>query len=67
MFVIYNGAGLYFLVAVDVKVWWKWGYWLSPMMYGHNGLSVNEFLGNKWNSVSSLKANQDHIFWLIIH
>ncbi|EEF48303.1 ATP-binding cassette transporter, putative [Ricinus communis] len=33
----------------DVKKWWIWGYWLSPMMYVQNGICVNEFLGNSWN------------------
>ncbi|XP_010254261.1 PREDICTED: pleiotropic drug resistance protein 1-like isoform X1 [Nelumbo nucifera] len=35
----------------DVKKWWKWGYWISPMMYGQNAIAVNEFLGNSWSHV----------------
>ncbi|KAK7351408.1 hypothetical protein VNO77_10843 [Canavalia gladiata] len=34
---------------VDVKKWWLWGYWFSPMMYGQNALAVNEFLGKSWS------------------
>ncbi|PSR91814.1 Pleiotropic drug resistance protein [Actinidia chinensis var. chinensis] len=36
----------------DIKKWWVWGYWISPMMYGQNALAVNEFLGNSWKQVS---------------
>ncbi|XP_058112249.1 pleiotropic drug resistance protein 1-like [Magnolia sinica] len=39
-----------FLLSRDnVKKWWKWGYWSSPLMYGQNAISVNEFLGHSWN------------------
>ncbi|KAJ8773915.1 hypothetical protein K2173_009346 [Erythroxylum novogranatense] len=32
----------------DVKKWWIWGYWISPLMYGQNAILVNEFLGKSW-------------------
>ncbi|XP_050212983.1 pleiotropic drug resistance protein 1-like isoform X2 [Mercurialis annua] len=35
----------------DVKKWWIWAYWSSPMMYVQNGISVNEFLGSSWNHI----------------
>ncbi|XP_059642942.1 pleiotropic drug resistance protein 1-like isoform X2 [Cornus florida] len=35
----------------DVKSWWIWGYWMSPLMYGQNAILVNEFLGNSWKKV----------------
>ncbi|KAJ8751713.1 hypothetical protein K2173_025884 [Erythroxylum novogranatense] len=35
----------------NVKKWWLWAYWISPMMYVQNGISVNEFLGNSWRHV----------------
>ncbi|KAF3447187.1 hypothetical protein FNV43_RR12367 [Rhamnella rubrinervis] len=35
----------------DVKKWWKWGYWISPFMYGQNAISVNEFLGHSWSHI----------------
>ncbi|KAI3786042.1 hypothetical protein L1987_45169 [Smallanthus sonchifolius] len=34
----------------DVKGWWIWGYWSSPMMYAMNGIAVNEFLGHSWRA-----------------
>eukprot|EP00257_Ricinus_communis_P024854 XP_025012268.1 pleiotropic drug resistance protein 1 isoform X5 [Ricinus communis] len=39
-----------FVISRDnVKKWWIWGYWFSPMMYVQNAISVNEFLGSSWN------------------
>ncbi|XLS69359.1 hypothetical protein HN51_020382 [Arachis hypogaea] len=43
--------GGFVLSRVDVRKWWLWGYWTSPMMYGQNALAVNEFLGNSWKHV----------------
>ncbi|XP_068648074.1 pleiotropic drug resistance protein 1-like [Aristolochia californica] len=43
--------GGFVLSRVDVKIWWKWGYWASPLTYGQNGISVNEFLGNSWKHI----------------
>ncbi|KAK7261881.1 hypothetical protein RIF29_28204 [Crotalaria pallida] len=34
----------------DIKPWWIWGYWISPLMYGQNALMVNEFLSNSWHN-----------------
>ncbi|RZC64005.1 hypothetical protein C5167_025792 [Papaver somniferum] len=39
----------FILSRVNVKKWWIWGYWISPLMYGMNGLAVNEFLGHSWD------------------
>ncbi|CAN1280685.1 ABC transporter G family member 40, partial [Linum perenne] len=35
----------------NVKKWWVWAYWSSPMMYGQNAIVINEFLGNSWSKV----------------
>ncbi|XWS16406.1 hypothetical protein CRYUN_Cryun34aG0084600 [Craigia yunnanensis] len=43
--------GGFVLSREDIKKWWIWGYWTSPMMYGQNALMVNEFLGNQWRHV----------------
>ncbi|KAJ7568416.1 hypothetical protein O6H91_01G032000 [Diphasiastrum complanatum] len=40
--------GGYVVDRVDIHPWWKWGYWSSPMMYGQNVLSDNEFLADRW-------------------
>ncbi|XP_076888059.1 pleiotropic drug resistance protein 1-like [Bidens hawaiensis] len=45
--------GGFILVRDDVKKWWLWGYWSSPLMYAMNGISVNEFLGHQWDIPSN--------------
>ncbi|XP_057852200.1 pleiotropic drug resistance protein 1 [Cryptomeria japonica] len=32
----------------DIKPWWIWGYWTSPLMYAQNAIAVNEFLSSRW-------------------
>uniref|UniRef100_A0A0E0B1K0 ABC transporter domain-containing protein n=1 Tax=Oryza glumipatula TaxID=40148 RepID=A0A0E0B1K0_9ORYZ len=39
----------FILTRDDVKKWWIWLYWISPLMYALNALAVNEFLGQIWN------------------
>ncbi|KAJ7962917.1 Pleiotropic drug resistance protein 1 [Quillaja saponaria] len=46
MFVALGG---FILSKDDVKKWWIWGFWSSPLMYVQNAISVNEFLGNQWS------------------
>ncbi|XWS16998.1 hypothetical protein CRYUN_Cryun33cG0029800 [Craigia yunnanensis] len=43
--------GGFILTRDDVKKWWIWGYWISPLMYGQNAIAVNEFLGKSWRHV----------------
>ncbi|XP_042498756.1 pleiotropic drug resistance protein 1-like [Macadamia integrifolia] len=45
--------GGFILPKDDVKKWWIWGYWISPLMYGQNAIVVNEFLGKSWRHVQS--------------
>ncbi|GMH11886.1 hypothetical protein Nepgr_013727 [Nepenthes gracilis] len=57
--VILMVLGGFIISREDVKKWWKWGYWISPMTYAQNAISVNEFLGKSWrhaapNSTESL-------------
>ncbi|XP_021277326.1 pleiotropic drug resistance protein 1-like isoform X14 [Herrania umbratica] len=44
--------GGFILTRDNVKKWWIWGYWISPLMYGQNAIAVNEFLGKSWRLVS---------------
>ncbi|KAG8379880.1 hypothetical protein BUALT_Bualt07G0135300 [Buddleja alternifolia] len=37
----------------NIKKWWLWGYYISPMMYGENAILVNEFRGHSWRHVSA--------------
>ncbi|XP_021731921.1 pleiotropic drug resistance protein 1-like [Chenopodium quinoa] len=48
--------GGFVLSRNDVKPWWIWGYWSSPMMYAQNAILVNEFLGSKWNKIPAGKT-----------
>ncbi|KAL1298136.1 hypothetical protein HN51_042543 [Arachis hypogaea] len=45
--------GGFLLSRKNIKDWWIWGYWCSPLMYGQTGLMVNEFLGHNWNKSSN--------------
>ncbi|XP_027344301.1 pleiotropic drug resistance protein 1-like isoform X1 [Abrus precatorius] len=45
--------GGFILSRKDIKGWWIWGYWISPLMYGQNALMVNEFLGNSWHNATN--------------
>ncbi|GAB2250188.1 hypothetical protein Droror1_Dr00013547 [Drosera rotundifolia] len=35
----------YVLSRVNLKKYWIWAHWISPMIYAQNGIAVNEFLG----------------------
>ncbi|XP_042014455.1 ABC transporter G family member 39-like [Salvia splendens] len=40
-----------FIVAKDdLEPWLKWAYYISPMSYGQNAVSINEFLATRWSS-----------------
>ncbi|CAL9165196.1 unnamed protein product [Musa hybrid cultivar] len=43
--------GGFILSHDDVKKWWIWGYWISPLMYAQNSISTNEFLAKSWKQV----------------
>nr|CAD1842982.1 unnamed protein product [Ananas comosus var. bracteatus] len=45
----------------DIKKWWKWGYWSSPLMYAQNAIAVNEFLGSKWRHVVNTTTSMDFL------
>ncbi|KAH9714763.1 ABC transporter G family member 40 [Citrus sinensis] len=51
--------GGFVLSREDIKKWWKWAYWCSPLSYAQNAIVANEFLGHSWkkftpNSIESL-------------
>ena len=64
--IVANTFGLFSLLIIfvlrgfiisgdDIKGWWIWGYWISPLMYAQNGIAVNEFLATRWQKVSKLQ------------
>ncbi|XP_072970521.1 ABC transporter G family member 36-like [Typha angustifolia] len=48
--------GGFILDRNDVKKWWIWGYWISPLMYAQNAIAVNEFLGHSWSKVNGTES-----------
>ncbi|XP_019196202.1 PREDICTED: pleiotropic drug resistance protein 1-like [Ipomoea nil] len=50
--------GGFVLSRVDVKKWWLWGCWVSPLMYAQNAIAVNEFLGTSWNTVLPFSSSE---------
>ncbi|KAL7184870.1 hypothetical protein ACSBR2_026922 [Camellia fascicularis] len=45
-----------FIVAKDdLPPWMIWGYYISPMTYGQNAISMNEFLDKRWSTPNSDK------------
>lgn len=67
--IVANTVGSFALLAVqvlggfiisreNVQKWWYWGYWVSPLMYGQNAISVNEFLGKSWRDVPHSNSSE---------
>ncbi|KAG6389557.1 hypothetical protein SASPL_151028 [Salvia splendens] len=44
--------GGFILSRNDVKKWWLWGYWSSPLMYAQNAILVNEFTAHSWSKIN---------------
>ncbi|KAJ0020425.1 hypothetical protein Pint_32556 [Pistacia integerrima] len=40
-----------------IKPWWVWAYWVSPLSYGQNAISVNEFTAPRWQKKSAIGDN----------
>ena len=52
------------LSTEDVKKWWIWGYWISPLMYAQNAISTNEFLGKSWSHVRASPSYYKKLHYL---
>lgn len=46
----------------NLEPWMKWGYYISPMMYGQNAIAINEFLDERWSAVRSLTCGNFFLF-----
>lgn len=44
--------GGFIIPRPDIKSWWIWGYWISPLAYAENAISINEMLAPRWSKVS---------------
>jgi hypothetical protein len=49
--------GGFIMPRTQIKPWWIWGYWSSPLTYAQTSITVNEFLAPRWMKVGSTKAN----------
>jgi hypothetical protein len=38
----------------NIKKWWIWGYWISPLTYAQQAIGVNEMLAPRWQTVVAL-------------
>jgi ABC-type multidrug transport system permease subunit len=38
----------------NIKKWWIWGYWISPLTYAQQAIGVNEMLAPRWQKVVAL-------------
>nr|XP_024391802.1 ABC transporter G family member 36-like isoform X3 [Physcomitrium patens] len=41
-------CGGFLIRRPDIPDWWIWAYWISPMTYAEQAISVNELLGDRW-------------------
>uniref|UniRef100_A0A1J3IHM4 ABC transporter G family member 35 n=4 Tax=Noccaea caerulescens TaxID=107243 RepID=A0A1J3IHM4_NOCCA len=47
-------TGGFLLPRTEIPDWWGWAFWISPLSYAFNAISVNEFLAPRWmNEMSS--------------
>ncbi len=49
--------GGFVMPRTQIKPWWIWGYWSSPLAYAQTSITVNEFLAPRWMKVGSSKTN----------
>lgn len=40
--------GGFILPRDEIPKWWQWGYWVAPLSYGYNALTVNEMFAPRW-------------------
>ncbi|KAL6842534.1 hypothetical protein ACP4OV_027378 [Aristida adscensionis] len=59
MLLVVMVLGGFILVRDKVKKWWIWGYWISPLMYAQNAISVNEMLGHSWDKIVNSAASNE--------
>lgn len=39
---------IFFNAIGEIPNWWVWGYWISPLTYAFNAISVNEMFAPRW-------------------
>ncbi|MFQ6619651.1 hypothetical protein Gotur_000721, partial [Gossypium turneri] len=47
-----------FVIPKDqIKPWWVWASWLSPLQYAQRAVSINEFTATRWKKISAIGNN----------
>lgn len=41
-------TGGFLLPRSEIPVWWRWAYWISPLSYAFNAITVNELFAPRW-------------------
>lgn len=49
--------GGFIIPRTQIKPWWIWGYWVSPLSYAQSAITVNEFFAPRWAIVCLLDFN----------
>lgn len=60
--------GGFLIPRPQIKKWWIWGFWVSPLSYAEQAISTNEMLAPRWQKVSLLqdpKLLQRRLFLLM--
>ncbi|KAL6334304.1 hypothetical protein AAG906_014705 [Vitis piasezkii] len=55
--------GGFVLSRENIKKWWKWGVWSSPLMYAQTSIMVNEFLAKSWRHSHGF-FTESYWYWL---
>ncbi|KAI5651241.1 hypothetical protein M9H77_37246 [Catharanthus roseus] len=51
--------GGFILPKGKIPDWWGWGYWVSPLSYGFNAITVNEMFAPRW--MDRLASNNEKL------
>lgn len=61
--ICYAQCNPFLFISDMIKPWWVWGFWVSPLSYGQQAISVNEFTATRWTMACSL----DYCRRIILH
>ncbi|CAI5942986.1 unnamed protein product [Closterium sp. NIES-65] len=57
-FIILFLLGGFIVSKDDIQPWFIWAYWMSPITYTQNALSVNELLAPRWQKVRGVPGGR---------
>ncbi|TYJ36537.1 hypothetical protein E1A91_A05G313200v1 [Gossypium mustelinum] len=52
-----HGKGYTILLLDQIKPWWVWASWLSPLQYAQRAVSINEFTATRWKKIYAIGNN----------